>query len=83
MLWKSLLRMECVIWKSGLLHDQIHKLVNVNWRYSTAVMICDTGMSKAGYVNAVLSGIDEALHDTTDIIVQWVMQHMARIVEHW
>ena len=59
MLWKNLLRMEYVIWKSGLLHDQMHKLVNVNHRYITMASN-NTGMSKATYIDAVLSGVDEA-----------------------
>ena len=61
--------MECAIWKSGLPHDQIHTPVNVNCSY-VQVTIYITGMSKAAYIDAVLSGVGEALCDNSNIIVQ-------------
>lgn len=62
-------RMEYVIWKSGLLHDQMNKLVNFNCICIT-IASHNTGMSKAAYIDAVLSGVDEALHNNSDIIVK-------------
>lgn len=47
-------------------------LVNVNYRDGACTIAndCNAGMSKDAYVDAVLSGVGEALHNNSDIIVQ-------------